>query len=70
MPSWSLHDDWDDDRPADRYQAAIEREELERMAAGTPAIEGWRKPTDPVCPVCWWTIVDGECMKGCDREAA
>jgi hypothetical protein len=61
-PSW--HTEWDTDSPADRYQAAHERQAREDRRMGVQPPDGWRRPVDPVCGRCWYVIVDGACV-GC-----
>jgi hypothetical protein len=63
MPSWDDHYG-ESDSPAARYQAALDREFRVRMVEGTPVPGGWRRPVEPSCERCWYTIVDGACV-GC-----
>jgi hypothetical protein len=74
MPSWD-YDAWDADRPANRYQAEIDQAFRDRRELyGQHETQGWRRQHEPVCPKCWYTIVDGECVRGCTslsgRESA
>lgn len=65
MPSW----DWDAetaflDSPAGRYQEMHERAERERRVDGWTVPDGWVRPSEPVCPRCWYLLVDGDCVNG------
>jgi hypothetical protein len=67
MPSW-WYDDVDyygeTDSPAARYQLGIDRAFREALVGGTPSPDGMRRPSDPGCGRCSYTIVDGACV-GC-----
>lgn len=68
MPSWAFDPDrMDDDYMASgagRYQQAVERGERERREFGWQAPDGWARPHEPVCPRCWYVVVDGDCVNG------
>jgi hypothetical protein len=59
MPSWD-YDEWDADRPANRYQAEIDLAVRERLY-GQHETQGWRRPVDPACELHGYGTVDGLC---------
>jgi hypothetical protein len=62
VPSWDDVDFYgEQDSPAARYQAALDRADRERMLEGTPVPEGFRRPADPECPKHGYSAVDGLC---------
>ena len=61
MPSW-----YEDEYGvcAGRYQASIDRGFREQLQHGWVPPDGWRRPYEPVCRICWYTLVDGDCVNG------
>jgi hypothetical protein len=61
-PSW--HTEWDTDSPADRYQAAHERQACEDRRMGVQPLTTTHRPVEASCERCSYVIVDGACV-GC-----